>query len=128
MTTTTAAITTTQVANKLVQLCREGKNIEAINELYADNILILEPKGAQAERVEGKAAALKGFEQWSANVEEFHSSKISEPIVADNFFSCSMEMDITLKGMGRISMNEICVYEVQEGKVVFAQFFFKVNN
>lgn len=36
---------TQEVADKLVQLCREGKHEQAIDELYADNVVSKEPKG-----------------------------------------------------------------------------------
>ena len=49
---------TAEVAGKLVQYCREGRNIDAINELYADNIVSKEPKGSNFELVEGKEDAL----------------------------------------------------------------------
>jgi len=39
-------MTTQEVADKLVQLCREGKNDQAIEELYADNVVSREPKGS----------------------------------------------------------------------------------
>jgi hypothetical protein len=32
-------------------------------------------------------------------------------------------MDVTLKGMGRQHMAELCVYEVKDGKVIKEQFF-----
>jgi limonene-1,2-epoxide hydrolase len=35
-----------------------------------------------------------------------------------------MGMDVTMKGAGRINMEEIAVYEVKDGKIVKEQFFF----
>lgn len=35
-----------------------------------------------------------------------------------------MTMDITMKGMGRFTMEEICVYEVNDGKIVREDFFY----
>ena len=121
-------MTTQEIANKLVHFCREGKNVEAINELYADNVVSLEPKGSQAERVEGKEGVLAKNNQWLEMVEEFHSSVISDPLVAGNHFACSMKMDVTMKGMGRITMDEICVYEVADGKIISDQFFYNSEN
>jgi hypothetical protein len=120
--------TTQEVANKLVKLCREGKNEDAIKELYAEHIISIEPKGSRHERTEGKKAVLDKTTQFMGMVETFHSSKISDPIFTGNHFSCVMEMDVTLKGMGRSSMNEVCVYEVKDGKIIHEQFFFNVPN
>ncbi|WPU92685.1 nuclear transport factor 2 family protein [Mucilaginibacter sabulilitoris] len=117
---------TQEVADKLVQLCREGKNVEAINELYADNIVSHEPKGTPMELTEGKNAVLDKTNQWYAMVEEYHGGSISDPIVSGNFFSCAMDMDVTYKGMGRSEMNEIAVYEVKDGKIVSERFHYDV--
>jgi hypothetical protein len=123
---TTLTMTTTEVANKLVALCRTGKNMDAVHELYADNVLSIEPKGSRMERAEGKDAIIAKELSFFEMVEEVHSNEVSEPVVAANFFSVTMKMDMTLKGMGRSSMDEVCVYEVKDGKIVFEQFFFPV--
>jgi hypothetical protein len=88
---------TQEVAARLVQLCREGKNADAINELYDDHIVSREPKGSPMEITEGKAAVSGKTQQWYEMVEEIHSGEISDPVVSGNFFSCSMDMDVTYK-------------------------------
>jgi hypothetical protein len=55
-------------------------------------------------------------------VETMHSMSVSDPLVADNAFSCIMRMDVTMKGQGRMKMAELCVYDVKDGKVVSEQF------
>jgi limonene-1,2-epoxide hydrolase len=35
-----------------------------------------------------------------------------------------MTLDATMTGMGRMQLDEICVYEVKDGKIVFEQFFY----
>lgn len=120
-------MSTQEVADKLVQFCREGKNIEAINELYADNIISYEPKGSHIEIAEGKAAVLDKSQEWYNMVEEVHSGTISDPIVTGNFFTVSMEMDVTYKGLGRNTMNEICVYQVKDGKIVSENFHYDMQ-
>ena len=57
-------------------------------------------------------------------IEEMHGGYTNTPIVAGNFFACTMGMDITVKGQTRMSMNEVAVYEVKEGKIVHEQFFY----
>jgi hypothetical protein len=57
-------------------------------------------------------------------VEEMHGGYCGKPIVAGNHFSVAMGMDATMKGMGRVKMDEIAVYEVKDGKIVKEQFFF----
>jgi hypothetical protein len=35
-----------------------------------------------------------------------------------------MSIDATMKGMGRQVLDEVCVYEVKDGKIVQEQFFY----
>ena len=125
MSTATASMTTKQVANRLVELTREGKFDDAIKELYAPGVTSHEPMGAPGPvLVEGHEAVLNKTQQFGEGMEEVHSNVISDPIVADNYFAVSMSMDITMKGMGRIHMEEIAVYQVKDGKITRDQFFY----
>jgi len=117
---------TQQVADRLVSLCREGKNIDAINELYDDNIVSHEAKGSPMELAEGKEAVLGKNQYWYSTVAEIHSGEVSDPTVIGNFFTVSMHMDVTYKEGGRMPMQEIAVYEVKDGKVVAEQFFYNM--
>jgi len=119
-------MSTAEVAEKLVQHCREGKNIDAIEDFYSDNIVSREAKGSPHELVEGKDAVLAKNQQWFESVEEVHSVEISEPVVSGNFFSVAMDMDVTYKGHGRMTMNEIAVYEVKDGQIIAEQFFYNM--
>ena len=115
---------TQEVANRLVELCRMGENLQAINELYDQNIVSKEMPGYPSEIVSGKEAVLKKSQDWYASVEEFHGGQISDPVVAGNHFTCSMKMDCTFKEQGRMEIEEVCVYEVNEGKITAEQFFY----
>ncbi|MEL6917517.1 MAG: nuclear transport factor 2 family protein [Bacteroidota bacterium] len=117
-------MTTQEVANKLVGYCRQGEYENAMKELYGPNIVSIEPKGAPMEKVEGFEGVIKKAEFFNNMVEEFHGNEVSEPIVADNFFSCRMKMDATFKEGGRQSMEEICLYQVDNGKIIKEEFFY----
>ena len=119
-------MSTEAVAKKLVEMIRSGQMGEAVEELYADHVVSIEPEGygGGPERIEGTAGKLQKASQFNEMVEEMHGMEISDPIVADAFFSVMMKMDVTYKGMGRAQMEEICVYEVRDGKVVMEKFFF----
>lgn len=117
-------MTTREVADKLVAYCRKGQFEEAMTELYAPNIVSIEPDGAPHKLAEGIEAVVEKGKQFAEMTEEFHSMDVSDPVVADNFFSCSMKMDITMKGAGRMVMEEICLYHVADGKIDREEFFF----
>lgn len=124
MSTQQKSMTTQEVANRLVSLCREGKLPEAQEELFDENIVSIESDPAPVKEVSGKTAVKEKGKQWAATTEAVHGQKISDPVVAGNFFSLAWSMDITMKGQGRTQMEEICVYEVKDGKIVKEQFFF----
>lgn len=120
-------MTTQEVADQLVQLCREGKNDQAIEELYADNVVSREPKGSDMELTEGKTAVKNKTLQWEESVQEIHSATLSDPIVAEHHFSLVMDIDATYKEHGRMKMSEICVYEVKDGKIIADEFFYRMG-
>ena len=129
MSTQVETMNAQQIASRLVQLCREGKNVEAINELYDDDIVSLEPEGSpMAGKTVGKQAVLESTNRWLDSVEQLHSVEISNPLVSDDFFACTMKIDATYKEHGRNSMNELCVFEVRDGKIVNDQFFYKTGH
>jgi len=118
-------MTTQEVANRLVSLCREGKHEQVVKELYAPNIVSIEPEGAPNRIAEGLEAIIAKGEQFDSRIEKVNSSFISDPVVADNFFSCSMLMNVDMKGVPvPVDMNEVCVYTVNDGKIVQEQFFY----
>ncbi len=118
-------MTTQEVANRLVELCREGKWEQVYQELFSPEIRSIEPEGAPWGTVKGFDAIAKKAKEWESMVEEFHSSEISDPIVAENFFAITMKSKVTLKGQSEsMDMDEVCVYKVADGKVVSEQFFY----
>lgn len=121
-------MTTQEVANRLVELCRQGQFEQATKELYADNIVSLEQKGTNfPERVEGLEAVIAKGQQFNSMVETFHGVEVSDPIVANNYFVCKMTMDITFKGAPRKNDEELCVYKVEGGKIVQEEFLYPVS-
>jgi hypothetical protein len=125
MPTLEAVMTTQDVANRLAQLFKEGKWMEAQNELFSQDAVSIEPAHAQGlQTVEGLDNIMKKGQQWSEMVEEMHGGWSGEPIVGGNFIAVAMGMDVTVKGKGRSKMEEICVYEVKNGKIVKEQFFY----
>ncbi len=121
---------TQQIAARLVELCRKGDYDKAQQELYADDAASIEPEGlppGALGNVFGLDAIREKARQFNERIETMHGSHVGEPVVAGNWFSVAMGMDVTMKGMGRIDMNEICVYQVRDGKIVREQFFYDVG-
>ncbi|WP_425235192.1 SnoaL-like domain-containing protein [Ulvibacterium sp.] len=121
-------MSTQEVADKLISFCRQGQFSEAINELYGQDIVSVEPDGAPEKEVRGLEAVKQKTENFNNMVEEVHGMEISDPQVADKFFSCTMKMDVTFKGAPRTTMEEICLYKVEDGKIAYEEFFFTPMN
>lgn len=118
-------MTTQQVADRMSELFKENKWDKVQEELFAGNCVSIEPDNSMAlKRAEGLPAIKEKGRQFNEMIEEMHGGWVSELVVGGNFISCAMGMDVTMKGMGRIVMNEIAVYEVKDGKVIKEQFFF----
>ncbi|HWU69941.1 MAG TPA: nuclear transport factor 2 family protein [Pseudoxanthomonas sp.] len=118
---------TQQIAERLVALCREGQYEQVYDELFADDAENIEmpamangplgnAKGLDAIRAKGKA--------WGEAVEQVHGGSVGEPSVSGNWFSVPMSLDVTMKGQGRMQMEEMCLYQVRDGKIVREQFFY----
>ncbi|MCG8573502.1 MAG: ester cyclase [Flavobacteriales bacterium] len=117
-------MTTAEVANRWVSLCRENKNVEAIHELYANRVLSAEPDEVPDKQMISKEAIRQREIQFREIVEKFHEIEISDPIVRENHFSCGMTQDVTIEGPGRVKLEQICVYKVENGKIIEEEFFF----
>ena len=115
---------TQQVADRLVALCRQGEVQKAMEELYADGIVSIEPDHAPTKSATGKKAVFEKGKQFASMIETRHGGSFSDPIVGGRYFSVAMMLDATFKGQGRMKFDEVCVYEVKDGKIIKEQFFF----
>ena len=118
-------MTTKEVADRLVELCRQGKIEDTQNELFAEDAVSIEPDDTMGPReTKGLEGIKKKGEMFNSMLENFYGATISEPVVAGNCFSIGWDMDAQMKGQERMMMSEICVYKVKDGKIISEQFFF----
>ena len=118
---------TETIARQLVDFCRKGQYEDAQKALYGDDAVSIEPEGlppGALGTVRGLDAIFEKGRKFSAGIEAVHATEVSDPLVAGNWFSVRMRIDVTMKGMGRMDMQEICVYGVRDGKIVHEQFFY----
>lgn len=119
-------MTTQEIARKLVAYCAKGEFEKAQTELYAEDAVSIEPYATPnfAKETKGKPELLKKIKFFLDGLDAVHSIKVSDPLVVANAITFSIDMDVDMKGQGRMNMAEICVYEVKDGKVISEQFFF----
>jgi ketosteroid isomerase-like protein len=118
-------MTTQEVADKLVSICRSGDWTKAQKELYAEDVVSIEPEATPAfdKETKGLAAIIEKGKKFESMVQTMHSIALSAPIVAPNSFAFILDMDATMKEGGRMNMKELCVYQVKDGKITEEQFF-----
>ena len=125
MTTQEAVMTTQQIADRFDELAQTGQWDKIQEELFADDAVSIEPEHSRGmQSAQGKEALKQKEQQFTEMVEEMHGGYSHPPQVAGNHFAVAMGMDVTMKGQGRMKMDEIAVYEVKNGKIVKEQFFY----
>ncbi|MCW3105168.1 MAG: hypothetical protein JWO09_3608 [Bacteroidetes bacterium] len=124
MTTTQKTMTTQEVADRLVELMRIGQVQQVQEELYADDVTSTEPSHSPVASAKGKIAVMQKGAEFAGMIETRHGGSFSDAVVGGRYFSCAMTLDATFKGKGRMNLEEICVFEVKDGKIVSDQFFF----
>jgi limonene-1,2-epoxide hydrolase len=121
-------MTTQEVANQYYELMKENKRGRVVDELYSQDIVCKEPEHAMAMGIptitKGLDAVKAKAKARSEMIEKIHADFCSEPVIAAGFFSVALSRDITLKGKPRMTLQEIGVFEVKDGKIVLEQFFY----
>ena len=119
-------MSTADIANDLVALCRAGKNMEAIEKYYADDIVSVESASSPEMPAEMKGIdAIKGKNQWWLENHEIHNATANGPFVGENQFAVEFSFDVTNKPSGRrMQMSEMALYTVKNGKIVHEHFYY----
>jgi hypothetical protein len=116
--------TTEEVANRLVDLCRKGEWMKAVDDLYAKDIVSVE-----AREMENMPSEMRGIDLvrgkttwWEQNM-EVHSAKVGGPFLARDTFVVQFDVDVTDKASNkRMQMSEVGIYTVKDGKVAREEF------
>ena len=121
-------MTTQELATRYHELASQRKVNEIHDGLYHEQVVSQEPEKAAAM---GLAVVTTGLEAVKAKgtsrratIEAIHSYSCSEPIVAGEFFSVVLQQEVEFKGKPRVSLEEIAVFHVKDGKIVKEQFFY----
>jgi hypothetical protein len=123
--TRTKAYTVHEVAARFAALAKEEKWFEIQDELFSEQVRSIEPAGSPyLKNAEGKAVVRQKGEDWIALIEGVHRTFTTEPVVGGSHFAVGREMDITVRGFGRIQLNELMVYEVRDSRIISEQFFY----
>ena len=116
---------TQQIATRLAELCSQGQFEAAQKELFAEDAVSIESRETPdfPKETKGLRAIIEKGHKFESMVEQFHGCSASAPLVAGNAIGLTLMMDVTMKGRGRVKLEELCAYEVKDGKIVSEQFF-----
>jgi ketosteroid isomerase-like protein len=115
---------TEEVAKKLAEYCRNGEWMKAVDELYAKDIVSIEPHAMENMPAEMRGIdQVRGKTEWWENNFDVHSTKVGGPFVAGETFVVQFDVDVTEKASKkRIQMSEVGIYTVKDGKVTREEF------
>lgn len=119
-------MTTAEVANQYVELCRNGKFLEALDALYDADVVSIEPieLGALPRELRGKEA-VRSKNVWWFDTNEVHSASVNGPFVSPERFAVLFSFEWTVKATGeRRQFSEVAIYTVANGKIVREEFLY----
>lgn len=119
-------MSTMEVGKRLVELCSQGKNDEAIAELYSDDIESVEPGAPPGmDPVSRGRAAVEAKGKWWSDNHTVHSAQVEGPWPNGDQFIVRFTYDITQKATGaRFTMSEAALFTVKDGKIAREAFFY----
>ncbi|MBI3603084.1 MAG: nuclear transport factor 2 family protein [Nitrospirae bacterium] len=119
-------MTAAEIGKELVALCRQGKNMDAIAKFYSPTVESVEAfANPQIGQVQKGIDAVKGKNQWWIDNHEVHKVEVNGPFPNGDQFIVHFTYDVTPKHTGqRMTMSEMGLYTVQNGKIAKETFFY----
>ena len=120
-------MTTREIADQLVELCKQNRNNEVVDKFYADDVVTVEAceMGDGPRQMLGIDAVRQKHEHWYANFEP-QREEIRGPFMhGDDQFAVVFDFTVKNKQTGDVvDMEEVAVYTVKDGKIVHESFFY----
>jgi ketosteroid isomerase-like protein len=122
-------MTSPEIANRYVALCKEGKFDACLDELFAPNAVSVEafaPPGT--DRVANGLPAIRAKGEWWQNNHEVHKGEVFGPYPNGDRFAVRFVFEVTFKPTGkRTAMDEIGLFTVEGGKITREEFFYQAG-
>lgn len=118
-------MTLNEIAEELVKGCREGREGENLDRLYADDALSVEAMSPEGQdRITRGLNGIKGKHAWWDENATVHDTSVEGPFVGgDDSFAVVFDVDATLFGE-RTKMREVGLYTVKDGRIVREDFLY----
>ena len=114
--------TTHEIANRLTELVSEQKFVEAYEQLYADDAESIDLLDKEQSWLKGLTNLLereKNLLSWT----DINTINVSKPLVEGNTFAISRSMNYTIMGQCQTEVEQLCIYQVKDGKISRQQVF-----
>jgi hypothetical protein len=117
-----------EIGTRLVSLCNDGKDTEAVDQLYDPRIVSIEGQGSDEmpARMEGIEAIRQKGRWWYDN-HDVHAMTATGPFCGhrDDQFVVQFDLDVTPKATGeRMTMREVGLYTIANDKIVQEEFLY----
>ncbi len=111
-----------ELNKKLDDAIFSGRAMEAFEEYYDEDVIMQENTDAEYK---GKAFNRKREQDFFATIEQFHGGRVLSSGAGHDVSFSESEMDVTLKGVGRIQLVQVAVRRWKNGKIVHERFYHK---
>ena len=111
-----------ELDKKLNDAVLGGKAMEAFEELYDEDIVMQENSEPEYR---GKAFNRQREIEFFQSVEAWHGGEVLASAANGEVSFSEWTMDVTLKGVGRITMAQVAVRRWKNGKIVHERFYHK---
>ncbi len=122
-------MTALEIGKELIALCNYGKNQDAIDRLYSPDIESVEAVAMPGmEQTQRGIAKIKRKNQWWADNHKVHWGVAEGPFLHGDRFIVQFKFEVTPKHTGkRMTMEEMGLFTVQNGKIVKEEFFYEME-
>jgi ketosteroid isomerase-like protein len=125
-------MTTKEIADELVALCRAGRNIEAVETLLSPDAVSVEAMGNETmPAVMTGRDVIRGKNEWWIQNHRIHSAQIKGPFPNGDRFTVIYNFEVTAKAGPmagkRMRMEEVALYTVSDGKIAREEFFYDMS-
>ena len=109
---------------RLHQMMAEGKVMEAFEEFYHDNVVVVEADG---EVRKGKAAQRQAIHDWMNGGQEQHGGGVGAITANEETGVTAVESwtDVST-AHGRVKMEEVAIQKWQDDKIIHERFYYNV--
>ena len=112
----------TELDRKVNDAILSGKAMEVFEELYDEDVVMQENSDPEFR---GKAFNRKREQEFFASVEAWHGGQLLASAVNGDVSFSEWTMEVTLKGAGRIKLDQVAVRRWKDGKIVHERFYHK---